>query len=50
MRCPNHNPGVLALVFSVGIIIPLIFSDKFIAILISVIVIILAYIIINCCN
>jgi len=50
MRCPNQHPGALALAFSIGIIIPLIFPDKFIAILISLIVIFLAYILINCCK
>ncbi|MBO6126928.1 MAG: hypothetical protein J6P21_02890 [Clostridia bacterium] len=49
MRCFN-NPGVLALAFGLGVIIPLIFPDKFIAILISCVVILLAYVMINCCR
>ena len=50
MKCSNNQPGALALAFAMGIIIPLIFPDKIIAILISIVVIVLAYIMINCCR
>ncbi len=50
MRCFNNQPGALALAFGIGLVISLIFPDKFIAILISCVVILLAYIMLNCCR
>ena len=50
MRCSNNQPGALALAFGAGIIIPIIFPDRVLIIFIALVVIILAYIMINCCR
>lgn len=47
MRCLN-NLGMLALSFGIGVAVSLLFPDKFIAILVSFIVIFLSYTVINC--
>lgn len=50
MRCSNNQPGALALAFGAGIMIPIIFPDRILIIFIALVVIILAYIMINCCR
>ena len=48
MRCPRCNIGPITLSFGLGLIVSLIFPDKFIAIIISLLVVILSYIILKC--
>lgn len=50
MKCPNCNIGTLSLSFGLGLITSMILPDKFIAIIISLIVILLSYVFIKCCR
>ncbi len=50
MKCPKCNIGALSLSFGLGLVISMILPDRFVAILISMIVVLLSYVFIKCCR
>ncbi|MDR1241149.1 MAG: hypothetical protein LBK29_04790 [Oscillospiraceae bacterium] len=48
MRCYRQQ-GLVSLAFGAGLIISFLFPEKFIAILISIVVLILAFLLMKCC-